>query len=301
MRDTIMIRVACGFVVVALAFGIGWAPIANGQEIAPDEAWCVRGVDNAMVCREAGRRYATADNNGFRPRTATDLFEAACDGGDATGCAFATIDLEAMRRLTTSGERNREFAVASCDLGYAEDCTAAGNSYRRAMWDNENHARAAELFLAGCAGGDAYGCVRAGNHYLLGLGVNRDEARAAEFFSAGCTGGDMEGCMDAGRVYGAEGGVAEDQPRATTHYLAACEAGNAVGCFEVGRRYATGTSVAEDRIQSRSYFETTCWLLAAVQYQEGLRFVTRWGVDQGINLVRACEAGFDQAYLPSEH
>lgn len=251
---------------MALLAGVTWNQPAVAQNAAPEEAWCVESAENATICWEIGVEYLVGDRVARDDALATTLFVAACTGGNAQGCLSAARQFYDRSRYDPDGE-----------LGRA---------------DRE---RARELALAACDGGLGRGCELATRFYF------RDTARITSLYVAACGYGHIYGCFRAADYYVNGWGIEQDHRRAIALYTTACLNERPDGCFEAGRLYLAGTGVPEDRILAEALYVETCERVAAAQEEEGLRFITRWGVDVGIPLVRACEAGFDQAYeLDSE-
>ncbi|MEM8590192.1 MAG: tetratricopeptide repeat protein [Pseudomonadota bacterium] len=246
---------------LALLIGATWFPSAVGQTAVPEEAWCVESVANATICREIGVEFMVGDRVARDSELATTLLIAACTGGDAQGCLSAAYEFYDRSRYDPDGE-----------LGRA---------------DRE---RARELALAACDGGLGRGCDFATRFYIP------DFARITTLYVAACDHGHVYGCLQAGNNYATGYSVPQDHRRAIALYTTACLNDRPDGCFEAGRLYLAGTDVPEDRILAEALYAETCERVATAQEEEGLRFITRWGVDVAIPLVRACEAGFDQAY-----
>lgn len=180
--------------------------------------------------------------------------------------------------------------VAACEGGDAEGCWQAAIQVRLRSSGDDARERERELVVASCEGGHAEACNWAGLLYAA------NGAKSTPLYIAACIGGFTNGCVSAGRNYASGRGVDQDYVRAASLFVSGCLGGHANGCFLAGRLHATGTGVTEDQILAEALFNEACALVADAQEEEGIRFITRWGVNIGIPLVRACEADFDQAY-----
>jgi TPR repeat protein len=172
-----------------------------------------------------------------------DAARAACDGGDATGCAnLAGMYVNGLGGLPKDEVRAAALFKQACDGGHVGGCTNLGamNATGRGGLPKDE-ARAAALYKQACDGGNAAGCVHLAAIYATGGGgLPKDEARAAALFKRGCN-NNAPGCFTFGTMYAiGAAGLPKDEARAVALYKQVCDAGYADGCAHLGFMYATG-------------------------------------------------------------
>ncbi|APR77828.1 Hypothetical protein A7982_03175 [Minicystis rosea] len=233
------------------------------------------------ACRSTGERCAEACDDGDAatcaliagraergdgvPRDvvrAAALYQRACAGNDAAGCA-------GLGRLVRAGngglDRDRARAVGlfrrACDGGDARGCALLGESYRDGAGTARDLVRAAALFQSACDRGDLLSCNDLGGLHQLGRGgLARDERKAAELYRRACDGGELVGCSDLGVLVGAgRGGYARDDHVARELYQRACDGGELIGCHNLGALHEQGRGdLARDEARAAELYRRAC-------------------------------------------
>ena len=145
---------------------------------APPAHPVLRRRDRARL-RDAGRHDPRRRGRAPRtPKRAAQLFQKACDGGEAAGCG---------------------------ELGVA---------YREGRGVPRDVAKAAALFTRGCDGGSMAACANLGLAHETGAGVARDLAKAASLFTRACEAHDPAACHSVGLMHKNGTGVARNIARA---------------------------------------------------------------------------------------
>ena len=193
-------------------------------------AWCGAGVLLAWACGGSGNPAKTAEeaNRQYDLEeydAAADLYEEACDGGEASACT----QLGGMREL---GE------------GVSQDFGAAR-----------------ELYAKGCEGNDGRGCTLLGRLYLQGKGTAQSDADATRAFEKACEASHPAGCGEYGTSLWRGRGVQADPKRGKEVLKMACAHGYGEGCFALGVLFRMGDEgVAKNAISADAFLKRGCEL-----------------------------------------
>lgn len=202
-------------------------------------------------CVSLGERVYSGDQV-LRDRPhAAQLFQVACDLGDARGCvrlAEMHLDLDAA----VSGDR--DFAESllgrACESENLEGCVLLADNFRRGDL-------AAGLYQRACDGAAPEGCMKLGTMLLEGRRIQADPERAAMLFDQACDEGYMPACVRLGESYADGTGVEADLARAATLYTEACRE-VMTGCFNLAELHADGRGVERDYAEAAARYQTAC-------------------------------------------
>jgi len=218
------------------------------------------------------------------------LFDKACDGGDAAGCAEATgrylCGAGVARDLHKAGDR----AMRACERGRLGSCATAGilvsmgdatpaeiqralrkgcdggdvgscNNLALAMMGGTgvpaDPSQAAVLFEKLCKQSNWNSCGNAGMMYLVGVGVAKDVERGVALAKRGCDQDDPQSCNILGVAY-AEGDGAGGAALAMPLFEKACRGGQTGACDNLGQFYVSGTTVEKDLAKAEALFRAAC-------------------------------------------
>jgi TPR repeat protein len=110
--------------------------------------------------RQLGSKEIFGDSVRQDGSRALNLFEKACEGGDAGGCYFL------------------------------------GAMYEQGEIVRQNKFRALELYQSSCDGGEALGCISIGTMYEKGEGVRQDSSKALASYGKACDLKEEDGCKN---------------------------------------------------------------------------------------------------------
>lgn len=176
-------------------------------------------------CTALGHWYSRHQDAASQSRAA-ELYERACNGGDAEGCYSRGLAYEYNAK---DEARAAEFYRRACDMGSPDGCRSLAGLYDDGHGVEKDEARATALYQKACdtRAGD---CSILGWRYLRGKGVEKDESRGAALFQRACDSGDGIGCENLARLYAVGRGVPKDEARAAELYRKSCKAGRPEAC-----------------------------------------------------------------------
>jgi TPR repeat protein len=262
------------------------------QEIKQFAAECEQ--NKYASCTGLGDWYSRHSDAASQSR-ATELYERACNGGDAAGCYSLGLQYEYRKyeHGTDNADdeaRAEELLQRACNMGNADGCSSL--DLRRTQ------ARAVSLDQRKCDEGDPIGCVALATAYGSGNGVLMDKARALALYQQACERMNSKlGCWYLGSMYEKGQGVAKDELRAAALYQRTCDEGFANACSTLGAMYEYGHGVANDVARAVALYQQACdhgefsdCELLAGKYEMG------WGVAKdkarAMELYRmACDGG----------
>lgn len=204
------------------------------------------------------RRHAAGELDAARSH-----FEAACNGGVASGCvALGGTMLEPTTRGGPSEKRALELFERGCEAGELEGCVRLGRLLEvgRGGWQPDE-TRAATLFKRACDGGTLSGCVSLALQLEGGRGgLTRDAVAASELQSRACDGGEPDGCAHLARHFAeAAAGRERDERHAFTLNRRACDRWSPRGCAQLGAMYLSGAGgLSPDRVEAQRLFRRAC-------------------------------------------
>jgi uncharacterized protein len=153
--------------------------------------------DHAEACAHLGLLHESGQALAYDPARARELYQQACDGGDAGGCAD-------LARVYTANAR-------------------CGRGYQAAQQLSE---KAFSLAEASCETGNQSSCVYLGSFYENGVGVERDPAKALSIYQASCDTNYVDGCLFLGLAH--SNTLAFEKAEAPLQM--ACQNGYLLGC-----------------------------------------------------------------------
>ncbi|WP_148803698.1 tetratricopeptide repeat protein [Campylobacter concisus] len=102
---------------------------------------------------------------------------------------YAKGDLKILS-LFESAKKAKELYQKACDGGNANGCAGLGEMFFR----EQNYAKAFELYQKACDDEDGYGCGRLASLYYKGLGIEKDKSKAKELNKKACDLGNQFSC-----------------------------------------------------------------------------------------------------------
>jgi TPR repeat protein len=300
MRNTIVGRLA----VSILLFGLVSGCAASGRSLSPS-APASASHTGPEATPSAGAAPSRASSPAYAFPTqecaqvvggseVVQLFDRACDGGDANGCHEAFVHyacgVGVGRDMRKAGER----ASQACDRGIIKSCGNAGvsflsltdatpaevdrgvralrkgcdaksvpacNNLAGAMLEGLGMARdeagAVAIFEKLCDASNAPSCGNLGYMYVAGRGVPKSVERGMQLAKKGCDGGDPNSCnlVGFGYISSSEEGAAVI---GATYFDRACKAGHAAACDNLGALYVLGKGVEPDAHRAEGYFRRGC-------------------------------------------
>jgi TPR repeat protein len=144
------------------------------------------------------------------------LFEKACDAGDAAGCSnLGFMHSTGQGAAQDKAKAARLFQIA-CGRGFAMGCTNLALMYEKGDGVAQDLAQAVALYQRACTNGLAAGC---------------DAVKlAAQLFRDGCDAGTALRCANLGDLYARGLGVEANKGEAVRLYQGACQKGIARAC-----------------------------------------------------------------------
>jgi TPR repeat protein len=195
------------------------------------------------------RRNATFEAT-VTPASAADLYEPACEAGEAAGC------------LLLGWEKPPEEALPlfhkACEIGLADGCALEGNAYLNGKGAAQDEQRSAALFERSCLLGSAPGCVSEAYQYVTGRGVQRDVDRALDLYTRSCDAGDASGCYNVGVMLDMARGVERDPARAIRAYEQSCDGGYPLACTNLGYLAQHGKDMPQDEARAADLYRRAC-------------------------------------------
>ncbi|WP_459820217.1 tetratricopeptide repeat protein [Campylobacter concisus] len=82
----------------------------------------------------------------------------------------------------------------ACDSGEALGCSILGILYKDGQGVKQDYQKAAQLYQKVCDSGEAFGCFSLGVLYQNGLGVKQNFSTAKQYYGKVCDLGDQLGC-----------------------------------------------------------------------------------------------------------
>lgn len=207
--------------------------------IAAVVATAVVGVLVAIIMRPPGQsQYLEGKSLMQNPNPAgvikaADLYDQACQKGNANACA-ALAPMLRMGVGPVREDKPRAFALyeRACDLGAADGCNGAGVCLESGECATQDYQKAAEYYQRACKHWD-FACGNLGSLYVRGLGVPVDLDRAARLLEMGCANKDEPNkgaCYNLGIRYKNGEGVPRDVNRSRELFRKACVAGMSMAC-----------------------------------------------------------------------
>jgi TPR repeat protein len=203
---------------------------------------------------------------------------------------MSTCVAEADAAIETADfERARELSAAACDLGNAEGCAVLGALYANGLGVPTNDVRAFALWTRACEGDAARGCANLGWMYWFGRGTEADPdmaralweltcglsaracaelaeatfdtgypAQAAIYARHACGEGDAMGCRLLGTMHERGSGAEPDRWLALALYERACEGDDAFACTLLGTALWACDDGPCDRNRATDLFVRAC-------------------------------------------
>jgi TPR repeat protein len=168
---------------------------------------------------------------------------------ESVASAQTTLEKARHLALGRGTKRNPELAAQlyemACEQGQAEACTYLGASHLIGEGVPTNLDRAASLFRKACDGSHHEGCTQLGLLYIEGKGVPHDVAKAAALLDRACALGKAPTpCTVLAQLIGTGDVAPRDPVHAAALYARACELGDERQCpkghLEVARSPSTG-------------------------------------------------------------
>jgi len=185
-----------------------------------------------------------------RPR-ATDLYQRACDLGDARGCLrLAEMHLDEDAAVSADRDVAEVLLETGCEMENAQSCIGLADNFRRG-------ALAVDLYQQICDQDEPEGCMKLGVMLAEGRQTRADPEQAAVLFEQACDAEFRLACTRLGESYAEGVGVEQDFNRATALYTEACREVMAA-CFNLAELYATGEGVEQDYTRAAGLYETAC-------------------------------------------
>ena len=91
-------------------------------------------------------------------------------------------------------QKAAELYQKACDGGNAGGCSNLGFLYEDGQGVRQNYQKAAELYQKACDGGDTNGCYNLGVSYAEGQGVKQNFSTAKQYYGKACDLGLQLGC-----------------------------------------------------------------------------------------------------------
>lgn len=228
------------------------------------------------------------------PSDAATLFSSACNGGDATSCAFlgimlwqgegiprdidradaalekackgndSRIDIKtyscgvwAHTLKSSDPNRSASLALLTCEAGVMQSCTLLAEHYEEGVVTERDFEKAAEYFGLACDRGHPKGCYGLAKLLQDGKGVPRDRERAADLFKNACRVGEALACL--AMAIQPTGGDEDAEIKFLESFEHSCKNGNAASCHFVGLAYAKGlSSIKIDIVKAQKFMDLAC-------------------------------------------
>lgn len=225
------------------------------------------------------------------------LFEAACAGGFARGCASLGYSLPRADTSTEAKERAKRIldeycakgidiacgnlasaisdltvAVPStnpaevllrqkCEAGSAWLCAQLGFYVsQRNGGKEQDRIDALKLYQLGCDRSIAWACNQLGEAYYYGTGTEKNLSQARRLYELACPAGSTEACFSAAWMYRKGLGGDADMARGLGYNIEACSYGKADSCNSAGYSYELEEGTAKDLDLAYKYYRQGCTL-----------------------------------------
>jgi TPR repeat protein len=123
-----------------------------------------------------------------------EIYEEACDRGDATACNDLGVSYERGYGTTQDDPLALQIFERACRLGSAEACNNQGALLEEARSPGLDPQVVTDLYRHACEGGSALGCSNLGALYAKGKGVEQNRQEARWLFERACQLGGATGC-----------------------------------------------------------------------------------------------------------
>ena len=221
-----------------------------------EEQQCMDGQEAA--CTVAGHAYLSGDAVAADEPHAAELYDRACRGDDAEGCAsLAELREQGRGGPEDVAEAARLYSL-SCELGDGQACANFGIMLGEGRGVEQDIPRAASLLERACAEGAMDGCVYLAMAYAAGNGVARDAAHALELYTRACDANSGIACNNLASLYEFDVAIPVDTARAMQLYERSCSLGEPWGCFNLARTHGEGNIVPPDLELARSELRAAC-------------------------------------------
>jgi hypothetical protein len=198
----------------------------------------------------------------------------ACKAGLDYACTSTADAYAAGNGTDRDGLHALELYQVACERGNAVGCYRAGHLYERGPLTKDEK-KAAELYKKACelktpegkpASSSEKGCMYLGRLLERGAGVPKDEIAAAGMYKKSCdvddNNGRVTGCVDLARIYEQGKGVAKSGGKAAEILAFGCKGYNAPACLAMAQRYGSGqglpTGEAKDEKKSVDMYKRAC-------------------------------------------
>jgi eukaryotic-like serine/threonine-protein kinase len=189
-------------VVIAGLAGVGFiyraelAPVVDAPQTAPLAFQCLS--ENEQACHDLATRYESGEGAPIDRYRAAELYGRACDKNHSDSC-IRLAGLMAMDDTPEAIEKRFALLEAACEGGNQTGCTALG----RALIERSGEAdlaRGIELMATACDDYFLDACTELGVLYLEGKLLAADPAKAAALCQKACDRGDRLACSCAAKV-----------------------------------------------------------------------------------------------------
>jgi TPR repeat protein len=125
---------------------------------------------------------------------ALEVYEEACDRGDATACNDLGVSYERGYGTTEDDPLALQIFERACRLGSAEACNNQGALLEEEWSPVRDPEVVPALYRHACESGSALGCSNLGALYARGKGVEQNREEARWLFARACQLGGATGC-----------------------------------------------------------------------------------------------------------
>ncbi|MCC6999395.1 MAG: sel1 repeat family protein [Deltaproteobacteria bacterium] len=113
-------------------------------------------------------------------------FEAACEGGDAEGCAMLALAYKYGRGTAEDLPRSHELYAKSCSAGHAPGCFNQGLMEKVGLGTPQSWTAAEASYQKACDGHFGMACRELAKAHQTGEGLPKDLPLAAQYLKAAC-------------------------------------------------------------------------------------------------------------------
>jgi uncharacterized protein len=227
------------------------------------------------------------------PEEASKAFQAACEAGNQTGCAWWGDRLVRGKGVAKDIPRGMALIRRSCEAHDGDACWILGkasqdkipgapnseSSVREAFSDAcrfGNPAACNDLgslmvkkqppdfeaaftaFRHSCAlGRFPGGCENLAQLYRMGQGTSKDTAKASEYYEIACNAGRINSCLNLATIL-ADPQHPTNPDRAISLFRMACDRGSATGCGNLAIAYENGKYVEKDFQKAALFYDGAC-------------------------------------------
>ncbi len=228
--------------------------LSTGCNPGAREARMLRGVcedGKPGACVGLGDRLYEGDQVLRDRPQAADLFQRACDLGDARGCTrLAGMHLDGDAAVSGDRDFAESLLDRGCEMENAQSCIQLADNFRRG-------ALAVELYQQVCDRDEPEGCMKLGTMLQEGRQTRADPERAATLFEQACDAEFRAACTRLGESFAEGIGVTQDVDRAVELYREACREIMAA-CFNLAELYTEGVGVEQDPARAAVFYQTAC-------------------------------------------